>query len=347
MLGLALTACHTTTSNTASTQSAAAVSPAGLGDGTLIFDFSKARVTEIENEEVLSSNRAVNPDEYGPGNRRTVTTLRIDGDNLLLSKYTKTGPQTAHIKTITSSAEVAPIVKNKILPSLNQLTEDQIVQLLEYRVADGSEEYKITFTSPTTGTAVVEEAGGTFIHTIKNVQVTYVPSASAAPAPAAASQAAISAPASLEGSWIRMDYSVAGIGGRMHVWYYMHKGALYRLNREHPADKVPAKPTRLRQVAVHHEDETGRPYSPTERLIYRPMGNRFELSFDIATIRRLFNVTGAMKRENGMNLYLPQPIVVTLDKADAKSVSGSCMGYEGDDTGCFEPKIISRVTIFR
>lgn len=347
VMGLALSSCHTISTKPTTAPVAAVASPAQLGGGIFTFDFSQARVTETEEDVIQVANRSVQPNEFGFGNRRTVTSLSQSDGSLVLAKYSKTGSQSAHISIISIDSSMESVVKKDVLPRISTLSTDNIIQLIEYRTADMSTEYRITFTSPTSGTAEVQEAGGTFVNTIKNVMFTYVPD-SAASAAAPASPAALSAPASLNGAWIRIDYSAVGVGGSAHDWFHMHNGSLFRLNTAHAADSVPANPGSLRQIEVHYEDEKGRAYSPTENFAYQSLGNSFSILFDIQTNRRTFSICGAYKADDsGFYKYLPRPIVVTLDKADAHSVSGHCTGYEGSADLGIAPQVITRMTIFR
>lgn len=178
MLGLVLAACHTNTSETAAPQAAAAaeaVSPAVLGDATLILDYSNAQITEIEDGTVLCTNRAARPDEFGPGNRETIKTFFIDSYGTpMIAKYTKTGPKTARVEVLSSNPELIGKIKNNIVPRIDSMTTDAIIQALEYG-ADGNGEYDIIFTSPTTGVAVKRVTSGTNDNTYNHILVTLIP----------------------------------------------------------------------------------------------------------------------------------------------------------------------------
>lgn len=344
----AATSCSTTEPATPTPTATAASAPTQLGEGKLIFDFSQAIVTETEEDVVTVANRAAKPHEFGQNNQRTRAALMRDGDSLLINLYHKTGANTATLSTIGTTANWEDFAKKHIVPHMQTFSSDEIIRKLQFSTGDGSEEYNITFTTPTTGTAVLTEAGGTFCNTIKNVSVTYIPAASATTADATAPAPALKAPATLaNGTWMRVDYTNVEQGEPAHDWLYINKGKLFRLNTEHPATSTPATPKSLKDQEYFYRDEKGRAFGCAESVFYQATNTGFQFRFEFPNPRNIFMMVGDYTYDGDFFNYSSRPVNVVLDKADATSMSGTASGFAGRDMGFGHPKTISRVTIFR
>ncbi len=328
--------------------SVSASAPEQLGEGKLIFDFSQAIVTETEEDVVTVANRAAKPHEFGSNNLRTRAALMRDDYSLLINHYRKTGANTATLSVIATMADKEDFAKKHIVPYFQTITSDEIYRKLQYNTGDGSEEYNITFTSPTTGTAVLTEAGGTFSNTIKNISVTYIPAAATTAADATAPVPALKAPATLaHGTWMRVDYTNVDPGESTHDWLYINKGKLFRLNTEHPASSVPTTPKKLKDQEYFYLDEKGRAFGCAESVFYQATNAGFQFRFEFPNPRNIFMMVGDYTYDGDFFNYSSRPVNVVLDKADATSMSGTASGFAGRDMGFGHPKTISRVTIFR
>lgn len=340
--GALISACSSSTpAPVAATQ---AISPQALGKSQIIFSFANATVAETETDIDKTTTRAIRPDEYGPGNQLTISAFQKKDGCVSLAKYIKTGPNTATIRMIDVGQPTADMAE-AYAPMLDLTSYEFLIERLGNGLGDGSTTYELTFTSDTTATATVIECGGTFENTITGVTATLVRPAdeSTQQTPAAA----ITPPASLNGCWIRLDQT-GGMANKTHCWLYCHNGKLYSMNSEHPADTVPAKPKSFKcEAVVIWKDNLGRYYNETDQFSYTPSSNTFYLRYNVNTIRQAFHLSGELRTENGSFIYPPTPVLVTLDKEDAVSVSGTCQGYYGDESGVFEPTRIHRITIFK
>lgn len=169
-------------------------------------------------------------------------------------------------------------------------------------------------------------------------------------APLAAASTLIQAPASLEGCWMRLDFISPT---RTHSWIYCHQGKLYTLmnEKDYPVGTVPPKPASITEKNYYScTDDKGTDYYKTEGVLYHPSGNSFALQFKEHSGRKTYILTSQIisTGENDYDYsYTEVPVVVTLDKTDGTSISGSCKGYLVVSAGGFTPGQLYRVTIFK